>query len=84
MSVSGTASKMEEILIAMTETVTVPGGMDPETGDPLPDTEEEKTVIEHVFHGELLKKAEDLLDMDIHATIIAMGYRQAAEKLKKY
>ena len=31
-----------------------------------------------VVAGELLKRAEDLLEQDIHATTIAQGYRQAA------
>ncbi|MCF2207351.1 thermosome subunit, partial [Halobacterium salinarum] len=33
--------------------------------------------------GELLKNAEDLLERDIHATTLAQGYRQAAEKAKE-
>ncbi|MDD1690900.1 MAG: TCP-1/cpn60 chaperonin family protein [Methanoregula sp.] len=33
-----------------------------------------------VIAGELLKKAEDLLEQDVHPTVIAAGYRQAAEK----
>jgi len=33
-----------------------------------------------VLAGELLRKAEELLDMDIHPTIIAEGYRIAANK----
>ncbi len=33
-----------------------------------------------VVAGELLKRAEDLLEQDIHATTLAQGYRQAAEK----
>jgi len=33
-----------------------------------------------VLAGELLKKAEDLLDLEIHPTIIAEGYRMAANK----
>ncbi|AHG00570.1 thermosome subunit [Halostagnicola larsenii XH-48] len=33
-----------------------------------------------VVSGELLKRAEELLDQDIHATTLAQGYRQAAEK----
>ncbi len=32
-----------------------------------------------VVSGELLKRAEELLDQDIHATTLAQGYRQAAE-----
>ncbi|NAT11464.1 thermosome subunit, partial [ANME-1 cluster archaeon AG-394-G06] len=33
-----------------------------------------------VIAGELLKKAEDLLDQEVHPTLIATGYRLAAEK----
>jgi len=33
-----------------------------------------------VLAGELLKKAEDLLDQEVHPTLIATGYRLAAEK----
>jgi thermosome len=33
-----------------------------------------------VLTGELLKKAEDLLDKNVHSTIIVDGYRQAADK----
>ena len=36
------------------------------------------TVV--VLAGELLKKAEELLDQDIHPTVIANGYRMAADK----
>ncbi len=38
------------------------------------------TTTAVVLAGELLKKAEELLDQDIHATVIASGYRKAAEK----
>ena len=38
------------------------------------------TTSAAVVAGELLKKAEDLIDMDIHPTIIASGYRMAADK----
>ncbi|MDY0266221.1 MAG: thermosome subunit alpha [Methanimicrococcus sp.] len=38
------------------------------------------TTSAAVVSGELLKKAEDLIDMDIHPTIIASGYRLAAIK----
>jgi thermosome len=38
------------------------------------------TTTAVIIAGELLKQSEELLDMDIHPTIIAMGYRQAAEK----
>ncbi len=41
------------------------------------------TTTAVVIAGELLQKAEDLLDQDIHATILAQGYRQAAEKAKE-
>ncbi len=41
------------------------------------------TTTAVVITGELLTKAEDLLDQDIHATILAQGYRQAAEKAKE-
>jgi thermosome len=40
------------------------------------------TTTAVVIAGELLSKAEDLLDQDIHATILAQGYRQAAEEAK--
>jgi len=39
------------------------------------------TVV--IIAGELLKKAEDLLNQNIHPTVIARGYRQAAEKAKE-
>ncbi|AIY90848.1 thermosome subunit beta [Geoglobus acetivorans] len=38
------------------------------------------TTTAVVLAGELLKKAEELLDNEIHPTIIAKGYRLAAEK----
>jgi thermosome len=38
------------------------------------------TTTAVVLAGELLKKAEDLLEQDIHPTVIAKGYRIAAEK----
>ncbi len=38
------------------------------------------TTTAVVIAGELLKKAEELLDMNIHATVIARGYRIAGEK----
>ncbi|MBC8500961.1 MAG: TCP-1/cpn60 chaperonin family protein [DPANN group archaeon] len=38
------------------------------------------TTTAVVLAGELLKKAEDLLDQDIHPTVISKGYRLAAEK----
>jgi thermosome len=41
------------------------------------------TTTAVIIAGELLKKAEDLLDMDIHASVVAMGYRQAAEKAQE-
>ena len=41
------------------------------------------TTTTVVLAGELLKKAEELLDQDIHATIIASGYRLAAAKAQE-
>jgi archaeal chaperonin len=38
------------------------------------------TTTAVVIAGELLKKAEDLLDKDIHPTMITRGYRLAAQK----
>ncbi|MBI5390590.1 TCP-1/cpn60 chaperonin family protein [Candidatus Woesearchaeota archaeon] len=37
------------------------------------------TTTAVVIAGELLKRAEELLDMEIHPTVIARGYRMAAE-----
>ncbi|NOZ76093.1 MAG: thermosome subunit [Euryarchaeota archaeon] len=36
-----------------------------------------------VMAGELLKKAEGLLDQDVHPTVVARGYRMAAEKAQE-
>ncbi len=41
------------------------------------------TTTAVIIAGELLKKAEGLLDQDIHPTIVAVGYRQAAEKAQE-
>ena len=41
------------------------------------------TTTSVVIGGELLAKAEDLLDQDIHATILAQGYREAAAEAKE-
>lgn len=41
------------------------------------------TTTAAVIGGELLKKAEDLLDQEVHPTVIANGYRAAAEKAKE-
>ncbi len=41
------------------------------------------TTTAVIIAGELLKKSESLLNQDIHPTIIAMGYRQAAEKAQE-
>ncbi|MDI9633217.1 MAG: thermosome subunit alpha [Methanolinea sp.] len=38
------------------------------------------TTTAVVIAGELLKRAEDLLEQDVHPTVIAHGYRMAAEK----
>lgn len=37
-----------------------------------------------VIAGELLKKAEELLEQDVHPTVITLGYRQAAEKAQEF
>ena len=41
------------------------------------------TTTAVVLAGELLKNAEELLDQDVHPTIIANGYRMAAEKAQE-
>jgi thermosome subunit len=41
------------------------------------------TTTAVVVGGELLKKAEDLLEQDVHPTVIAQGYRQAANKAQE-
>ena len=41
------------------------------------------TTTAVVLAGELLKRAEELLDQDIHPTVIAKGYRLACEKAMK-
>jgi thermosome len=41
------------------------------------------TTTAVVLAGELLKKSEALLDMDVHPTVIASGYRQAANKARE-
>jgi thermosome len=41
------------------------------------------TTTAVVISGELLKRAEDLLEQDVHPTVIAQGYRQASEKAKE-
>ena len=41
------------------------------------------TTTAVVLAGELLKKSEDLLDQNIHPTIIAKGYKLAGEKAEK-
>ena len=41
------------------------------------------TTTAVVLAGELLKKAEDLLDQEIHPTVIAKGYRQAQQKAQE-
>jgi len=38
------------------------------------------TTTAVIIAGELLKKAEELLDQDIHPTVVTAGYRLAAEK----
>lgn len=41
------------------------------------------TTTAVILAGELLKKAEDLIDQNIHPTVIASGYRQASEKARE-
>jgi thermosome len=41
------------------------------------------TTTAVVIAGELLKKSEDLLEQDVHPTVITLGYRQAAEKAQE-
>ena len=41
------------------------------------------TTTAVVLAGELLKKSEGLLDQDVHPTVIASGYRQAAAKARE-
>jgi archaeal chaperonin len=41
------------------------------------------TTTAVIIAGELLKKAEDLLDQDIHPTTLVMGYRKAAAKAQE-
>jgi len=40
------------------------------------------TTTAVILAGELLKKAEDLIDQNIHPTVIAQGYRMAADKAR--
>jgi len=41
------------------------------------------TTTAVVLAGELLKRSENLLDQDVHPTVIAAGYRQAATKARE-
>ena len=41
------------------------------------------TTTAVVIAGELLKRAEELLDQDVHPTVIASGYRLASEKAQE-
>jgi chaperonin GroEL (HSP60 family) len=41
------------------------------------------TTTAVVLGAELLKKAEELLELELHPTVITLGYRLAAEKAKK-
>ena len=41
------------------------------------------TTTAVVLAGELLKRAEDLLEQEVHATLIARGYRMASEKARE-
>ncbi len=40
------------------------------------------TTTAVILSGELLKKAEDLIEQNIHPTVITSGYRQAADKAR--
>ncbi|MDY7081179.1 MAG: TCP-1/cpn60 chaperonin family protein, partial [Halobacteria archaeon] len=55
--------------------VEVADSQEEETGD--------GTTTAVVIAGELLKRAEDLLDQDVHPTVIASGYRRASEKSRE-
>ncbi len=41
------------------------------------------TTTAVILAGELLKKAEDLIEQNIHPTVIASGYRQASDKARE-
>ncbi len=41
------------------------------------------TTTAVILAGELLKRAEDLIEQNIHPTVIAAGFRQAAEKARE-
>src|SRR3989449_11773548 len=41
------------------------------------------TATAVILAGELLKKAEDMIEQNIHPTVIAGGYRLAAEKARE-
>ncbi|MEE9152061.1 MAG: thermosome subunit beta [Thermoplasmata archaeon] len=41
------------------------------------------TTTAVVIAGELLKKAEELIDSNVHATVVAKGYRLAADEARK-
>ncbi len=41
------------------------------------------TTTAVILAGELLKKSEDLIDQNIHSTIISSGYRMASEKARE-
>jgi thermosome len=41
------------------------------------------TTTAVVIGGELLKKAEDLLEQEVHPSVISLGYRLAAERARK-
>src|SRR6266571_5091186 len=60
---------MDKMLVEVAKT------QDEEAGD--------GTTTAVILAGELLKKAEDLIEQNIHPTVIASGYRQAAEKARE-
>ena len=47
------------------------------------DADGDGTTSAVVIAGELLKKSEELLEQDVHPTVITLGYRQAAEKAQE-
>ena len=82
-----------KVLAETVRTTLGPKGMDKMLVDGLGDivvTNDGVTILKEmgtttavIIAGELLKKSENLLDSDIHPTIIAMGYRKAAEKAQE-
>ena len=75
-----------KVLAETVRTTLGPKGMDKmlvEVAKTQEDEVGDGTTTAVIIAGELLKKAEGLLDQDIHPTVIATGYRQAAEKAQE-